>query len=100
LASPQRTYAKIIIPQFFIEEVLVADPVYYVLARERPLQPNENPNNVRLIRIGAAFQFRDGRDGFFVKLNARPFRNWDGSCMLLPPREANRQAPGDDDIPM
>jgi hypothetical protein len=82
---------------------VMADPVYYVLARERPLNQGENPKNVRLIRIGAAFQFTDGRDGFFLKLNARPFGAWDGSCMLLPPTGRNGgepPPPGDDDIPM
>jgi hypothetical protein len=77
----------------------VADPVYYALARERPLNQGENPNNVRLIRIGAAFNFRDGRDGLFIKLNARPFGEWDGSIMLLPPKEANKEA-ASDDIPL
>ncbi|MGH2506781.1 MAG: hypothetical protein ACRDHZ_05125 [Ktedonobacteraceae bacterium] len=42
----------------------MAEPVYYVLACERPLNPGENPNNVRLVRIGAAFNFKDGHDGF------------------------------------
>ena len=76
----------------------MADPVYIALARERPLNPGENPNNVRLMRVGAVFQFRDGRDGFFLKLTARPFGDWDGSIMLLPPRDVRQ--PGEDDIPM
>ena len=78
----------------------MAQPVYYVLARERPLMANENPNNVRLVRIGAAFNFRDGRDGLFIKLNSRPFAGWDGTMMLLPPQQANTEAGHDDDIPL
>ena len=79
----------------------MANPVYYVFARERPLLPNENPNNVRLVRIGAVFNFRDGRDGLFIKLNARPFGTWDGGMMLLPPQQAETPEPGrEDDIPM
>lgn len=77
----------------------MADPVYFTLARERPPNPGENPNNVRLVRIGAAFNLRDGRDGFFIKLNARPFGAWDGSIMLLPPKEVRTEAVGDD-IPL
>ncbi len=77
----------------------MADPVYYVLARERPLNPGENPNKVRLIRIGAAFNFKDGRDGFFVKLNARPFNDWDGTMMLLPPKSGGDSGPPNEDVP-
>jgi hypothetical protein len=77
----------------------MAKPLYYALARERPLNPGENPNNVRLVRIGVAFQYRDGRDGLFVKLSAKPFQRWDGSIMLSPPRDA-RQPGEDEDIPV
>jgi hypothetical protein len=38
-----------------------------------------------MITIGAAWEFRDG-EGYVVKLQTLPM-NWDGSFILVPPRE-------------
>ena len=44
-----------------------------------------DPENDFMITIGAAWEFKDG-EGYVVKLQNVPI-NWDGSFILVPPKD-------------
>lgn len=49
-----------------------------------------DPQSDFMITIGAAWEFREG-EGYVVKLQTLPM-NWDGTFILVPPREADTAA--------
>lgn len=46
------------------------------------------PDSEYWITIGAAWtaKFKDGSEGFSVKINAAPI-GWNGDCLLMPPKD-------------
>jgi len=64
----------------------MAKPAFIVFAREREPREGEQPNDVPLVRLGVAFQMRE-RDGYVLKLNARPWGGWNGEAIMLPGEE-------------
>ena len=52
-------------------------PLFIVRAKDGP-----NPKDGAT--VGAAWDFKDGSPGFFVKLKSLPLQ-WDGTLVMLPP---------------
>jgi hypothetical protein len=53
-------------------------PVFNVRARQEP-------DSEYMTTIGAAWRFKQG-EGYVVRLQTIPV-NWDGSCVLVPPKD-------------
>ena len=60
-------------------------PVFIVRAKDGP-----NPQDWGT--VGAAWDFKDGSPGYFVKLKSLPLQ-WDGTLIFLPPLSNDDEAP-------
>ena len=51
------------------------------------VRARQAPDSEYWVTLGVAWSFKDGKQGFSVKLQTVP-TNWDGQFLLLPPLEA------------
>ena len=48
------------------------------------VRAKQSPDSQYWMNVGVAWSFKDGKEGFSVKLHSIP-TNWDGDLILLPP---------------